>query len=106
MISITFIQASGEEKTIEAEEGSNLMTAAIENGVEGILGDCGGACACATCHCYIDDTHSATIPDADEIEQSMIEFAADPKENSRLGCQVTITREMSGLVVHLPESQI
>ncbi|MFV8817958.1 2Fe-2S iron-sulfur cluster-binding protein [Haliea sp. E17] len=105
MVTVKFIQPDGVEKVVEVPEGTSLMTAALENGVEGILGDCGGACSCATCHCYIDEAFLPQIPAAEDIEQSMIEFATDPKENSRLGCQVQVTEAVSGIVVRMPESQ-
>ncbi len=105
MVTVKFIQPDGVEKIVEVEEGTNLMTAALENGVDGILGDCGGACSCATCHCYIDDEFFPKIPPAEDIEQSMIEFASEPKENSRLGCQVQVTEDVSGIVVRMPDSQ-
>ncbi|TGD71291.1 2Fe-2S iron-sulfur cluster binding domain-containing protein [Mangrovimicrobium sediminis] len=105
MASVKFIQPDGSEKIVDVPEGTSLMTAAIDNGVEGILGDCGGACSCATCHCYIDDAYFAKLPEAADVEKSMLEFAVEPKENSRLGCQVQVTEELSGLVVHIPESQ-
>ncbi len=105
MPTVKFIQPDGVEKIIDVPEGTSLMSAAMENGVEGILGDCGGACSCATCHCYIEDEYFAKLPPAEDIEQSMIEFASEPKENSRLGCQVQVTEELSGIVVRMPESQ-
>ena len=105
MVTIKFIQPDGVEKAIEVHEGTNLMIAALDNGVQGILGDCGGACSCATCHCYIDEEFLPLVPPASDIEMSMIEFASDPHDNSRLGCQVVVTEAMSGMVVRLPESQ-
>ncbi len=105
MPTVKFIQPDGVEKIVEVAEGTSLMTAALENGVEGILGDCGGACSCATCHCYIDDEYFAQIPPAADVEQSMIEFAVEPQANSRLGCQVQVTEDVSGIVVRLPQSQ-
>jgi len=105
MVTVKFIQPDGAENVVEVPEGTTLMTAAVENDVPGILGDCGGACSCATCHCYIDAAFQSRIPPVQEIESSMIEFAIEPRENSRLGCQVVLTEEMSGIEVHVPESQ-
>ena len=105
MVEVKFIEADGTEKVVEVHEGVTLMHAALDNDVTGILGDCGGACSCATCHCYIEDKFVSKLPEADDIEASMIEFATNPQPNSRLGCQVTVTEELSGIVVHLPESQ-
>lgn len=105
MVTIKFIQPDGAEKEVEVEVGTNLMTAALENGIDGIQGDCGGACSCATCHCYIDDANFAKLPAVDDIEASMIEFANEPQETSRLGCQVQVTDELEGMVIRMPSSQ-
>lgn len=105
MVSITFIQPDGAEKEVEVEAGTSLMTAALDNGIDGIQGDCGGACSCATCHCYIDEAFADKIPAVDDIEASMIEFANEPQDNSRLGCQVSVTEELNGMVVRMPSSQ-
>ncbi len=105
MITITFIQPDGVEKVVEAEEGTSLMQLALDNGVDGVLGDCGGACSCATCHCYIDENYLSRMPAAEDVEMSLLEIANDPQENSRLGCQVTLTQELSGMIVKVPESQ-
>ncbi len=105
MVMITFIQPDGVEKTLDVEVGTTLMTAAVDNAVDGIQGDCGGACSCATCHCYIDDGYKDKIPAAEDVELSMIDFAIDPQPNSRLGCQVQVTEALEGMVVKLPESQ-
>jgi ferredoxin, 2Fe-2S len=100
-----FIEPDGSENQLDVSEGTNIMQAALENGVIGIMGDCGGACSCATCHCYIDESFISRLPVADSIEASMLDFATDLKPNSRLGYQVTILEEISGIVIRLPESQ-
>jgi ferredoxin, 2Fe-2S len=105
MIEIKFIEADGAEKVVKVPADTTVMAAALENGVSGILGDCGGACACATCHCYVDEAFTKLIPEADAIEGSMLDFASDPRPNSRLGCQIVVTEELDGLVIRLPESQ-
>lgn len=105
MIKIKFISADGIENSVEVSPDTTIMAAALDNNINGILGDCGGACACATCHCYIDEAFHEIVPDADGVEKSMLDFACEPRPNSRLGCQIVVTEEMSGLVVHLPESQ-
>ena len=81
------------------------MQGAVENFIEGILADCGGACACATCHVYVDEAwvEKAGAPAPDEA--AMLDMALDPAPNSRLGCQLTVTEELDGMVVRLPESQ-
>lgn len=105
MAKITFIEADGSEKQVDVPAGTNIMQAALDNDIAGIMGDCGGACSCATCHCYIDESYTAKLPDVDPIEASMLDFAIDPQNNSRLGCQVTVTEDISGIIVRLPASQ-
>ena len=105
MPSITFIAHDGSAQQVESVPGLSLMQAAVGNGVVGIIGDCGGACACATCHCYIDDAWIAKIPPPEAGEQAMLDCVIDPAENSRLACQVKLTDAFNGLVVRLPASQ-
>lgn len=105
MAKITFIEPDGSEREVEVLEGTSIMQAALDNGVTGIMGDCGGACSCATCHCYIDEGYISQLPGVDAIEASMLDFAIDPQPNSRLGCQVTITETVSGIIVRMPQSQ-
>jgi len=81
------------------------METAVDNGVSGVVADCGGACSCATCHVYIDPDWVARLPEPGESEQELLEFAVDLKDNSRLSCQIEVTEEMDGMVVHTPESQ-
>jgi len=105
MATVKFITHDGQEITATANAGDSVMSVAIDNGIDAIIAECGGACSCATCHCYIDTAWAEKIPAPDEIETDMIEAAYEPKENSRLSCQISITEEMDGLVVHLPEKQ-
>jgi len=107
MVSVKFVQSSGEEFVVDVNEGTNLMSAAVENGIPGILGECGGACACATCHCYIDDAFAAILAPADQTELFMIEFTSEPQQqNSRLGCQVVVNEAMDNMIVYLPKTQV
>jgi 2Fe-2S ferredoxin len=106
MPTIVFIEHNGKSHTVSAEIGESVMEAAVNNLVPGITADCGGSCACATCHVYVEEAWMGhTIPPG-ESEREMIGFAMDVKESSRLGCQIKITTELDGLVVHLPEFQI
>ena len=105
MPKITFIEFDGTEHSVEVDTGLTIMEAAVKNLVPGIDADCGGACACATCHVYIDPDWVSKTGTADEMEQSMLDFADDVKENSRLSCQIKITDECDGLIVKMPESQ-
>ncbi|MBU6271461.1 MAG: 2Fe-2S iron-sulfur cluster binding domain-containing protein [Betaproteobacteria bacterium] len=105
MPKVTFIEHNGTPHTVEAVAGQSLMRAAVDNGVPGIDADCGGECACATCHVYVEAAWLARTGERSEMEQSMLSFAAVTQDNSRLSCQVQITPELDGLVVSLPEGQ-
>jgi len=105
MPTITFFDHNGESSVVFAQTGDSLMDAATFNGVTGVVAECGGACSCATCHVYIDPDWFALLPEPDESEREMLEFAIDPRNNSRLSCQIEITDELEGMVVHTPQSQ-
>ena len=105
MALITYIEHDGTEHKVEVETGYSVMQAALDNMLQGIVAECGGACSCATCHCYIDGAWTDKVGQPEGIESEMIEFATDRRDNSRLSCQLTVTEELDGLVVHLPESQ-
>lgn len=98
-ITITFIQMDGVEKTItDAEIGESLMELAKANGVEGILGDCGGGCACATCHVFVEPQWQEKVGAPDDIEDMTLEMVSDiRKPNSRLCCQISVSEELDGL---------
>lgn len=95
----------GDEREVEVPLGATVMEGAVRNGVPGIDGDCGGACACATCHIYLDDVWLAKLAPQSDMEVSMLEFAENVHANSRLGCQIKMTDQLDGLLVTLPESQ-
>jgi len=105
MINITFIDAEGTARTVEAEEGSTVMETAIRNGIPGIEAECGGACSCATCHVYVDDEWEAVTGEPKPMEEDMLDFAFDVRPNSRLSCQIRVRPEMDGLVVRTPTRQ-
>ena len=105
MPTIKFINHQGQSYEVDAQSGASLMDTAVYNGVAGIVADCGGACSCATCHVYIDPQWQTKLPQVGDDEQALLEFAIDPRENSRLSCQIDITDDMDGLVVYTPESQ-
>ncbi|MGI4746702.1 MAG: 2Fe-2S iron-sulfur cluster-binding protein [Janthinobacterium lividum] len=105
MARITFLAPDGTDHTVDARPGISVMEAATQNDVPGILGECGGACACATCHVYVDEAWRAATGTPSASEAGMLEFAQEPRENSRLSCQITVTQELDGLVVHTPASQ-
>lgn len=105
MPKITFIEHDGTEHVVEAEIGMTVMEAAIRNMVPGIDADCGGACACATCHVYVDPDWQANTGERSEMEEDMLDFAFDVHDNSRLSCQIKVTEEIDGLIVRVPEQQ-
>jgi len=105
MPKINFIEYSGTKHEIDAQAGLSVMEAAIKNMVPGIDADCGGACACATCHVYVDEVWAKKVGKAEAMEESMLDFASEQKANSRLSCQITVSDELDGLTVHLPEFQ-
>ncbi len=105
MAHIKFITADGKETEIEAENDISLMMAAINNGVPGIVAECGGACSCATCHVIVDPEWYYKLPQPQGIEKDMIEFVAEPQKTSRLSCQINVSDDIDGLVVRVPESQ-
>ena len=106
MAKITYVEADGSSKTIDVPNGWSLMQGAVSNGVKGIVGECGGSMACATCHCYVDPKRFAELPKADPSEIDMLDLAAaEVKPNSRLSCQIISSAKLEGLVLHLPASQ-
>ena len=105
MISVTFLQPGGTEKLVSAKVGVPLMEAARDAGIEGILAECGGACACATCHVIVEGGPSEALPPPDETESMILEGALEVTERSRLSCQITATEALNGLVLRVPESQ-
>ena len=105
MIKVTFIDHQNQATEIDADTGVSLMQAAVENGVAGIVAECGGACSCATCMCYVDETWAKKLGPASDMEHAMIEAVLEEHPTSRLSCQITLTKDMDGLVVHVPESQ-
>lgn len=102
---IKFITHDGDIREVDVEPGTTLMHAAVDNGIDAVVAECGGACSCATCHVYIDEGWAAKLQAAGEIESDMLDCVLQPAENSRLGCQVIVTEELDGIVVRLPESQ-
>ncbi len=105
MAKITFTQTNGTEQTVDAENGMTVMESAIKNMVPGIDADCGGACACATCHVYVDESWLAATGEREEMEEDMLDFAFDVRDNSRLSCQIKVTSDLDGLKVTVPEKQ-
>ena len=105
MPKITYIDTADTARTVEAEIGATVMETAIRNVVPGIEAECGGACACATCHVYVDESWQAKTGEASPMEQDMLDFGYDVRPNSRLSCQIKVTDALDGLTVRIPERQ-
>jgi len=106
MTQITFIEPSGNEVTLDIKDGWSLMQGATSGGVDGIVAECGGSCACATCHCYVDEARLAELPAPGDAELAMLEnVAAERRPNSRLSCQLKAMPSLVGLRVALPDTQ-
>ena len=105
MPKITYVEHDGTTHAIEADAGLTVMEVAVKNMVPGIDADCGGACACATCHVYIDEAWVEKTGSPDPMEESMLDFAQERKDNSRLACQIKISDALDGLKVTMPEFQ-
>jgi 2Fe-2S ferredoxin len=105
MAKITFIDSGGTARTVEGETGSTVMETAIKNGVPEIEAECGGACACSTCHLYIDEAWMEKVGEPSPMEADMLDFAFEVKPNSRLSCQIKVTDELDGLVATTPSRQ-
>ena len=102
---VTYVEYNGREHGIELEAGLSVMQGAIDNNIPGIDADCGGECACATCHVFVPEEWLAKCGTPDEQEASMLGFAATAQPNSRLACQITMSDALDGLMVHMPEAQ-
>ena len=105
MVKITFIQPDGSSQAVAAEPGMTVMEAAKSHDIAGIEAECGGACACATCHIYVDDAWKDKVGDAGAMEEDMLDFAFDVRPESRLCCQIKVKAELDGLTVRVPAKQ-
>ena len=105
MPKITYIDSSGNHKTIDVEKGLSVMEGAVQNNISGIDADCGGGMACATCHVYVKEEWLNKLQKAEDAEQDMIDMAFEPKKNSRLSCQLIVSDELEGLIVTTPKKQ-
>jgi 2Fe-2S ferredoxin len=105
MPKVVYITGDGERHEAEVENGYSVMEGAINNNIDGIVAECGGACACATCHAYIDEAWFGKLAEMDDMEDSMLDAAYERKDNSRLTCQIEISDELDGLVVHIADNE-
>lgn len=106
MAAVLYVEANGAEHRLDVPAGENVMRAALNRGLDGIVGECGGGLACATCHCYVDDAWTDRLPAPEQTELDMLECtASERRPTSRLSCQLVVTDALDGLVVHLPHAQ-
>ena len=105
MAKITYIEHNGKEHVIDVKTGMSVMEGAVKNNIPGIDADCGGACACATCHVYVDEAWREKTGEPSPMEEDMLDFGFEVRENSRLSCQIKVTEGLDGLVVRTPERQ-
>ena len=105
MPKITYIEHTGKEHVVEVPSGWSVMEGAVKNLIPGIDADCGGACACATCHVHVDSQWAGKLPPKQDMEETMLDFAQELEPTSRLSCQIKVTPELDGLVVRMPRSQ-
>ncbi|MGA2892118.1 MAG: 2Fe-2S iron-sulfur cluster-binding protein [Xanthobacteraceae bacterium] len=105
MVKITFIDSTGIARTVDGEAGSTVMETAIKHAVPGIEAECGGACACSTCHVYIDEAWREKVGEPSPMEEDMLDFAFEVRPNSRLSCQIKVREDFDGLIVRTPERQ-
>ncbi len=106
MAKITYIEHDGQKHEIEVANGLTVMEGAVQNDIPGIDADCGGSMACATCHVYVKEDWFPKLPNKETGEDDMLDQAYEPKANSRLSCQIIVSDELNGLVIHLPEKQV
>jgi len=105
MAKVTYIESSGNSRTIEIANGLSVMEGAVQNDIPGIDADCGGGMACATCHIYVNEEWFDKIPKKEDGEEDMLDMAFEPKKNSRLSCQIIVSDELEGLIVSTPSKQ-
>ena len=105
MAKITYITKDQSKHEVDVDNGYTVMEGAVNNDIDGVPAECGGACACATCHAYIDESWMSKIPEMDDMEDSMLDAAFERKDNSRLTCQIEVNDDMDGLVVHIAENE-
>lgn len=101
---VVYIEADGNTHEVDVSEGDSVMQGALGAGIAGIEATCGGSCSCATCHVYVDPDWLARLAPPDDMEEAMLEFAEESRENSRLSCQIAMTAALDGLVVRVPEA--
>jgi 2Fe-2S ferredoxin len=103
---VIYVSATGESHEVEVSTGTTVMSAALKNGIDGIVAECGGVCMCSTCHVFVDERFFSKLPPAQDTEEAVLEIAAEERQpTSRLSCQIKVSPELDGLIVHLPKRQ-
>ncbi len=106
MPKVVYVSPAGDSREIEVPVGTTVMAAALKNGIDGIVAECGGVCMCSTCHVFVDERFFERLPPAQDTEEAVLEIAAVERQpNSRLSCQIKVTDDLDGLIVRLPEKQ-
>jgi 2Fe-2S ferredoxin len=106
MPKVIYVSHTGDRKEIDVPVGTTVMAAALKNGIDGIVAECGGVCMCSTCHVFVDENFMSKLPPADDTEEAVLEIAAIERQpNSRLSCQIKVTEDLDGLIVRMPEKQ-
>jgi 2Fe-2S ferredoxin len=106
MPKVHYVSADGESKEVETPVGTTVMSAALKNGIDGIVAECGGVCMCSTCHVFVDEKFFGSLPPASDTEEAVLEISAEERRpNSRLSCQIKMTDDLDGLIVRLPAKQ-
>ena len=105
MPKITFVGSDGSAADVDAKAGHTLMEVAVDNNIKGMVAECGGACACATCHAYVDEAWLNRLPAMDDMEDAMLDSAMERRANSRLSCQIEVTAELDGLIVAVADNE-
>ena len=105
MAKITYIEHNGKTHVVEVLNGLSVMEGAVQNNIPGIDADCGGSCACATCHVYVDEKWFNKLPNKENAEEDMLDMAFEPNKFSRLTCQITVTNDLDDMVVKMPSKQ-
>ena len=105
MAKITYIEHNGKSHVVEVPKELTVMEGAVQNNIPGIDADCGGSCACATCHVYVDEKWFSKLPNKEDAEEDMLDMAFEPNKSSRLTCQITVIDDLDGLVVKMPSKQ-
>jgi 2Fe-2S ferredoxin len=105
MVQVTYIEDNGTSRVVDVPAGLSVMEGALRHHIPGIEGDCGGGCACATCHVYVDPAWSSRLSPPNSLEELMLKMAVAPNEQSRLACQIKLTPELDGLIVRTPKAQ-